>query len=248
MNDRQLLNVAVLIDTENVSAGYADRLFDQIASIGCATVRRGYGDFTGLWSAAWARAFEQHAITPRQLFSAGKGKNSADIALVIDAMDLLNQGAVGAFCLVSGDSDFTPLALRIREQGIPLYGYGNAKSPERLRNACKKFTYLENMGFVSRTLPWRSSMISARPLDEAANLLRRAIAHTEIREGWALIGEVELQLVRMGPDFDPRSYGMDNLLDLVRRTKKFDVDLRDDTGPRLRLKRKDARRSVAHDK
>ncbi|TIT73302.1 MAG: NYN domain-containing protein [Mesorhizobium sp.] len=94
MSDRQSPNVAVLIDTENVSAGYADRLFDQIASIGCATVRRGYGDFTGLWSAAWARAFERHAITPRQQFSAGRGKNSADIALVIDAMDLLNQGAI----------------------------------------------------------------------------------------------------------------------------------------------------------
>ncbi|TIL80809.1 MAG: NYN domain-containing protein [Mesorhizobium sp.] len=247
MSDRQSPNVAVLIDTENVSAGYADRLFDQIASIGCATVRRGYGDFTGLWSAAWAKAFERHAITPRQQFSAGRGKNSADIALVIDAMDLLNQGAIGAICLVSGDSDFTPLALRIREQGVPLYGYGNAKSPERLRNACKKFTYLENMGFRSQPLPWRSSLTSPRPLQEAASLLRRAIAHAAIRDGWALIGEVELQLVRMGPDFDPRGYGVDSLLELVRRTRKFDVDLRDDTGPRLRLKRKASKQSGSAD-
>ncbi|PBB45538.1 Maebl [Mesorhizobium sp. WSM3866] len=174
MNDRQLPNVAVLIDTENVSAGYADRLFDQVASIGCATVRRGYGDFTGLWSASWARAFERHAIAPRQQFSAGRGKNSADIALVIDAMDLLNQSAIGAICLVSGDSDFTPLALRVREQGVPLFGYGNAKSPERLRSACKKFTYLENLGIVPRAMPWRSSQTSLQPVDEAASLLRRA--------------------------------------------------------------------------
>ncbi|MCF6117112.1 NYN domain-containing protein [Mesorhizobium muleiense] len=245
MNVSQIPNIAVLIDAENVPARFADRLFEEIASIGHASVRRGYGDFTGLWSAAWASAFARHAVVPRQQFSVGRGKNSADIALVVDAMDLLNEGALDAICLVSGDSDFCPLALRIREKGVPLYGFGGSDTPERFRQSCRRFFYLENLLQNDAAASAASNTKVLQPVANASSVLRRALVHAQSQEGWVQLADAEQQLLRLRADFDPRTYGHRSLLGLVSRMKEFAIDLHGDGGPRIRLRRKSQRRSGA---
>ena len=127
--------LAVLIDADNASAKIADGLFEEIAKIGEASVRRIYGDFSNPRSRAWADTLSRHAIIPQQQFAYTTGKNASDITLVIDAMDLLHSGRFDGFCLVSSDSDFTRLAARIREQGIDVFGFGEQKTPESFRQA-----------------------------------------------------------------------------------------------------------------
>src|SRR5271155_332610 len=137
--------LAVLIDADNASAKIADGLFEEIAKIGEASVRRIYGDFSNPRSKGWADTLSKHAIIPQQQFAYTTGKNASDITLVIDAMDLLHSGRFDGFCLVSSDSDFTRLASRLREQGADVFGFGEQKTPESFRQACRKFIYTENL-------------------------------------------------------------------------------------------------------
>jgi hypothetical protein len=137
--------LAVLIDADNTSAKIVDGLFEEIAKIGEASVRRIYGDFSHSRSKSWADTLSKHAIIPQQQFAYTTGKNASDITLVIDAMDLLHSGRFDGFCLVSSDSDFTRLAARIREQGVDVFGFGEHKTPESFRQACRRFVYTENL-------------------------------------------------------------------------------------------------------
>src|SRR5450432_3149973 len=142
---QRLPRFAVLIDADNTSPQIAGGLFEEVAKFGEASVRRIYGDFSGTKLKSWSDILQKHAIDPYQQFSYTKGKNASDIALVIDAMDLLHSGRFDGFCLVSSDSDFTRLASRLREQGADVYGFGKQKTPESFRQACRKFIYTENL-------------------------------------------------------------------------------------------------------
>lgn len=137
--------LAVLIDADNTSAQWAEAIFEEVATIGEASVRRIYGDFSGTLLASWQRKLAAHAVVPHQQFAYTKGKNSSDIALVIDAMDLLHSGRFDGFVLVSSDSDFTRLASRVREQGLDVFGIGRRSTPESFRKACKRFILIENL-------------------------------------------------------------------------------------------------------
>ena len=137
--------LAVLIDADNTSAKWAEAVFEEIATIGEASVRRIYGDFSGTQLVSWQQKLAAHAVVPHQQFAYTKGKNSSDIALVIDAMDLLHSGRFDGFVLVSSDSDFTRLASRIREQGLDAFGIGRQSTPESFRKACKRFIFIENL-------------------------------------------------------------------------------------------------------
>ena len=132
MADAASRKLAVLIDADNTSPKVADGLFDEVAKIGEASLRRIYGDFSKGQQAGWEKVLARHAILPSQQFAYTTGKNSTDITLVIDAMDLLHSGRFDGFCLVSSDSDFTRLAARIREQGVDVYGIGQAEDPRGL--------------------------------------------------------------------------------------------------------------------
>ena len=145
MAEPRASRLAVLIDADNASPRIAAGLFEEIAKIGEASVRRIYGDFSGTRLKAWADILSKHAIIPYQQFAYTTGKNASDIALVIDAMDLLHSGRFDGFCLVSSDSDFTRLASRVREQGLDAYGFGQRKTPEAFRQACKRFFFTENL-------------------------------------------------------------------------------------------------------
>ena len=137
--------LAVLIDADNTAPKWAEAIFEEIATLGEASVRRIYGDFSGPHLRSWEKKLAGLAVIPHQQFAYTKGKNSSDIALVIDAMDLMHTGRFDGFVLVSSDSDFARLASRLREQGLQVYGIGKTNTPEAFRKACKRFIFVENL-------------------------------------------------------------------------------------------------------
>src|SRR6478672_3198548 len=173
--------LAILIDADNTSPRIAAGLFEEIASLGEASVRRIYGDFLGQRLKSWADILQKYAIDPYQQFAYTTGKNASDIALVIDAMDLLHSGRFDGFCLVSSDSDFTRLASRIREEGADVFGFGEQKTPESFRQACTRFIYTENLtanlevGQAAAASQARTKSGSA----QAAPLIEQAIVSME---------------------------------------------------------------------
>ena len=242
--------LAVLIDADNTSPRIADGLFDEIAKIGEASVRRIYGDFSSPRLKSWTDILSNHAIIPHQNFAYTAGKNASDIALVIDAMDLLHSGRFDGFCLVSSDSDFTRLAARIREQGIDVYGFGAQKTPESFRQACRRFIYTENL-LPEAPAPDRDPLPEAKPLQPpsaALPLLRKVIAQMDDEGGWVWLGAVGQRLANLAPDFDPRTYGHAKLGDLVQKTGSFEVDRPKGGGAvRIRLKPAPERKTAKKD-
>src|SRR3954468_14927839 len=144
-DESRLHRLAILIDADNTSPRIVAGLFEEIAKFGEASVRRIYGDFSSPRLKSWADILQKYAIDPYQQFAYTTGKNASDIALVIDAMDLLHSGRFNGFCLVSSDSDFTRLASRLREQGGDVYGFGAQTTPESFRQACRRFIYTEKL-------------------------------------------------------------------------------------------------------
>jgi len=230
--------LAVLIDADNASAQIVDGLFEEIAKIGEASVRRIYGDFSSDRSRGWSKRLAEHAIIPQQQFAYVTGKNASDITLVIDAMDLLHSGRFDGFCLVSSDSDFTRLASRIREQGVDVYGFGEQKTPASFRQACRRFIYTENLlpapsGGQDAASPVRAPL---EPLANAAAALRKVVEQMETEDGWVSLGAVGTQIFNLISDFDPRTYGARKLSELIRKTNVFDIDNPENGRTRIRLK------------
>lgn len=222
-NSSRSARLAVLIDADNASAKIADGLFDEIAKLGEASVRRIYGDFASTRSKAWVDILAKHAIIPHQQFAYTTGKNASDITLVIDAMDLLHSGRFDGFCLVSSDSDFTRLAARIREEGVDVFGFGEHKTPESFRQACRRFIYTENL---LPEVPAADAKATTKPLQaltHAAKLLNKIVAEMESDDGWVNLGEVGNRLANSTSDFDSRTYGAKKLSDLVRKIDTLEL-------------------------
>ncbi|WP_434734504.1 NYN domain-containing protein (plasmid) [Rhizobium sp. YTUHZ044] len=238
--------LAVLIDADNASAKIVDGLFEEIAKIGEASVRRIYGDFANARSKAWIDVLARHAIIPQQQFAYTTGKNASDITLVIDAMDLLHSGRFDGFCLVSSDSDFTRLASRIREQGIDVFGFGEQKTPESFRQACRRFIYTENLAPSVASNGAGTVQVASplRPPSAATPIIKRAIAQMETDDGWILLNVVGKQLANLASDFDPRTFGFKKLGDLVKKTNAFEVDHAEGRPFRIRLKAAPTKNSV----
>lgn len=201
--------LAVLIDADNVPSQIATRLFEEIDKIGQTAVRRIYGDFSGTQLKAWAEIIPAHAVKAHQNFASTSHKNASDIALVIDAMDLLYTGRFEGFCLVSSDSDFTGLAMRIREQGIAVYGFSERKTPKSFRNACHKFIEIEK--FHSNHIKPDKHPTNAIPL------IKDAISKYANDDGWA-------SLAQIGQVVKARDYGRAKLSNLVKETGCFELD------------------------
>lgn len=230
--------LAVLIDADNTSAKIADRMFEEIAQLGEASVRRIYGDFTRTALRGWTEILSKHAIIAHQQFAYVTGKNASDIALVIDAMDLMHSGRFDGFCLVSSDSDFTRLAARIREQGLDVFGFGERKTPESFRQACRRFIYIENLLAEPRAAqPGAAVSVPAKqPPSAALPILRKAIAQMDSEDGWVGLGPLGQRLANFTSDFDPRTYGCAKLSDLIRKSGGFEIDSSEGRRLRVRLK------------
>ncbi len=218
--------LAVLIDADNAPAKIADRLFEEIAKIGDASVRRIYGDFADERLKKWAEVLPRHAIIPQQQFAYVTGKNATDIALVIDAMDLLHSGRFDGFCLVSSDSDFTRLALRIREQGSDVFGFGGKKTAESFRKACREFFFTETLLPPAPAKVSTAKQTTPTPLDaEAATpIILDAMMRMPNEDGWVALSGVGSELASRWPDFTCKAYGFRNLSKLARKISVFEVD------------------------
>jgi uncharacterized LabA/DUF88 family protein len=232
--------LAVLIDADNASAKHAHRLFEEIAKLGEASVRRIYGDFSSQRLKPWAEILAQYAIIPQQQYAYASGKNTSDIAMVIDAMDLLHSGRFEGFCLVSSDSDFTRLESRIREQGVDVYGFGEKRTPQSFRQACRRFIYVDNL-LLPETFTLEVKAVTAmQPLGAAILLLRKVLSQVESEDGWVSLSLLGQRLSIMATDFDQRTYGYIKLSDLVRITGAFEMDQAETGGLRVRIKPKTA--------
>ncbi|MDO4696920.1 MAG: NYN domain-containing protein [Neisseria sp.] len=240
MNHISDKKLAVLIDADNAPADIIDRLLAEIAKYGIASVKRIYGDWShGLNK--WKAALLPHAIIPVQQFAYTKGKNATDMALVIDAMDLLYSGNFDGFCIVSSDSDFTRLASRLRESGLTVYGFGEKKTPEAFRQACDKFIYTEifrpekqNSG-KNRNSSANKHTGDADAHAAMVKMITRAVRENADDLGWANLGPIGSYINKTHPDFDPRLYGFSKLSELIKSLDLFEH--RTDANNQMQMRR-----------
>jgi len=212
------LNFAVLIDADNASPLVFSEILSEVAKIGEVTVKRIYGDFSSPHSTRWTDVIHKHAVMPRQQFAFTKGKNATDILLVIDAMDLLHTGRFDGFCLVSSDSDFTSLAMRLRDGGVMVVGFGEKKAPEAFRNACQRFVFTEVLRDAINA-PATGEAKTGDELQEPVfpdEFFLAALAQAKGDAEWVNLGAYGTHLIKLRSDFDPRLLRYDRLISLVK--------------------------------
>ncbi|MFZ5429409.1 MAG: NYN domain-containing protein [Bacteroidota bacterium] len=230
------LKLAVLIDAENVPYQNVKAMLEEITKYGIPTTKRIYGDWTRNVTSGWKGVLLENAITPIQQYSYTSGKNSSDSAMIIDAMDILYSGKVNGFCIVSSDSDFTRLAIRLRESGMKVIGIGEKKTPNPFIVACDKFIYLEILNPLyqeaesepektDKEAPVRKSLHSVDK--ETIKLISASITDLADEGGWAFLGDVGNLINKKRPEFDPRNYGFLKLTPMLKAlTRNFEIDER----------------------
>jgi len=241
--------IALLIDADNAPASKIDLVLAEVARHGVANVRRAYGNWKSPNIKSWEAVLHEYAIRPIQQFAYSSGKNASDMAMVIDAMDLLYAGNLDGFAIVSSDADFTPLVMRLLTDGMKVYGFGEKKTPLPFVNACSKFTYVEALGgpAVDNGQSGSPAPKDAQELRSDARLvqmLRSAVEAGSGDDGWTRLDVVGSQIGNQA-SFDPRNYGYRKLSDLVRATGLFEIR---EEGKLLWLRDKPRRRAPARKK
>ncbi len=234
--DKNNLRLAVLIDADNTFKviDTIDALFEEISKFGEASIRRIYGDWTESRLNRWKEILPKYAIQPIQQYANTKGKNSTDSALIIDAMDLLYTAPLDGFCIVSSDSDFTKLAVRLRESGKKVYGFGEDKTPDSLVNACNQFIdigILNNPTSSDATQPEKNNVNLPRKTNQELSMDTRLVSHIRTAidalsedDGYAHMGEIKKHIIKNLPAFDSRKYGYAKFSDLIKAIGLFEVD------------------------
>ncbi|MBF4470024.1 MULTISPECIES: NYN domain-containing protein [Flavobacterium] len=244
------LKLAVLIDADNVPYSNVKGMMEEIANFGTPTTKRIYADWTKPNANGWKSVLLEHAITPIQQYSYTTGKNSSDSALIIDAMDLLYSGKLDGFCIVSSDSDFTRLAIRLRESGMKVIGIGEKKTPSAFIAACDRFVFIEVLdGAIKKTrkttnaqskapkptatVPAESKKaaekeISVKIDNKTIELIEDSLDAIGDEDGWAFLGDVGNLIVKKKPEFDPRNYGFSKLTPMLKSmTDILEIDERE---------------------
>lgn len=225
--------IALLIDCDNVSHKSINGVLEELAKQGMVNVRHAHGDWNGTALTGWRDELHPHAIRPMQQFAYTKGKNATDAAMIIDAMDLLHSGKVDAFALMTSDSDFTPLVMRILESGLPVYGFGEAKTPKPFVDACSTFVFTENLAHdkeekLDRAKPSKKLAKNELRKDTAlVKLLRTAVEQTSEDDDWAQLSRVG-QYIANNSSFSPLNYGYKKLIDLIKASDLFKLESKDD--------------------
>lgn len=218
--------IALLIDADNAPAAKIDVILAEVARHGVANVRRAYGNWKSQHLSGWEKVLHEYAIRPIQQFAYSTGKNASDMAMVIDAMDLMYARNLDGFAIVSSDADFTPLVMRLRNDGYSVYGFGQEKTPAPFVKACSTFLYLEKLGALGESE--NGGAVTPRTTGELQDdrellqLLRSAVASEADDDGWTHLGAVGTHLRNQG-SFDPRNYGYRNLSALIEATGLFEV-------------------------
>lgn len=237
--------IAVLIDADNAPASKISDILNDLATYGECNIRRAYGNWTKPGLKSWISELHDAAIRPMQQFDLTTQKNASDMALAIDAVDLLHASRPDAFAIVSSDSDFTPLVHYLREQGAAVYGYGREKTPSPFQSACTRFTVLEQLGEDDEEVDQEGSSSTERKTPAAkpaapakggrqtptvdlkgnsglVRLLRSAIAGAAGEDGWATVQQVGSQ-IRNQSSLDWRNYGYATLTKLLAATELFEL-------------------------
>ncbi len=243
--------LAVLIDADNVPRGTLKGIMEEIALYGTPTIKRIYGDWTSPNISGWKSSLLENAVTPVQQYSYTTGKNSTDSAMIIDAMDILYTEKVDGFVLVSSDSDFTRLAIRLREAGMMVIGIGEKKTPSPFIVACDKFIYIEviRQHTVESTVPDSSLPADKRKqqrsrgegessLKDIEKMIAESIADlsnlTSDTGGSVFMGELGNLILKKQPDFDCRNYGFKSLSAMIKSMDRFEVEFRPTTDPNIK--------------
>jgi hypothetical protein len=239
------LKLAVLIDADNVPYSNVKGMMEEITKYGTPTTKRIYADWTKPNANGWKSVLLEHAITPIQQYSYTVGKNSSDSAMIIDAMDLLYSDKVDGFCIVSSDSDFTRLAIRLRESGMKVIGIGEKKTPNSFIVACDRFIYIEVLdGAIKKKKPKPNvstpasdtkgikktveKEVSIKIDNPTIELIEDTIDAIGDDDGWAFLGDVGNLIVKKKPEFDPRSFGFSKLTPMLKSlTDVLEIDERD---------------------
>lgn len=235
------LNLAVLIDGDNIPSAYVKEMMEEIAKYGNPTIKRIYGDWTNPRLGKWKNVLLENAITPIQQYGYTQGKNATDSAMIIDAMDILYSGKVNGFCIVSSDSDFTRLATRLREAGMQVFGIGERKTPNPFIVACDKFIYIEILksqaeenidnGGIKPKVDNKVDKITPKEL----RFIATTIDDVADDDGWAFLGDVGSLLQKKQPNFDARNYGFQKLTPLINSIPHFEIERREDSKGRKKL-------------
>lgn len=230
------LNLAVLIDGDNIPSAHVKEMMEEVAKYGNPTIKRIYGDWTKPSLNKWKNVLLENAITPIQQYGYTSGKNATDSAMIIDAMDILYSGKVNGFCLVSSDSDFTRLATRLREAGMQVIGIGEKKTPSPFIVACDKFIYIE---ILKKRTQEKAEQKEETPVDKITQadikLITTTINDLSDEDGWAFLGDVGSLLLKKQPNFDSRNYGFEKLTPLIQSIGIFEVDQRENLKSRHKL-------------
>lgn len=225
-------NIALLIDADNASPDALDAVLTVLAELGTVNVRRAYGNWEKASLKGWREMTHRHAIEPQQQFDVTPGKSATDMKMIIDAMDLLYRGRVSGFGIMSSDSDFMPLAMRIRQDGLPVYGFGEAKTPQSFQQACSRF--IDVRGLIAA----EKDANTPKPIDEAviALLVDAYKAAKPDDKGYVSLSSVG-QLAGNRSSFDVRSFGFKRLSDLIQAVPIFATERREDGRIFVRRKR-----------
>ena len=232
------INMAVLIDGDNIPSAHVKEMMEELAKYGNPTIKRIYGDWTRPGLKKWKNLLLENAITPIQQYGYTTGKNATDSAMIIDAMDILYSGKVNGFCLVSSDSDFTRLATRLREAGMQVIGIGEKKTPNPFIVACDKFIYIEIL--KKKTLQkTENKEVPEVTVDSITKkeikLISSTINDLSDEEGWAFLGDVGSLLLKKQPNFDSRNFGFEKLTPLIKSTGKFEIERRENQKNKYKL-------------
>lgn len=229
MSDTTLRNIALLIDADNTSPQAIDPVLTVMAELGQVNIRRAYGNFAKDNLSRWDKITNKFGIRPQQQFDISKGKNATDMAMTIDAIDLLYQGKVDGFGIMTSDSDFTPLVTRLRQDGILVYGFGEKKTPEPFQAVCTRFLYIDELIASTRDdAPDTNAQAKQGAVDDLHELI--LAAYREARrddEGYASLQQVG-QIAGNRSSFDVRNYGFTRLSDLFASLGNFKVERRGD--------------------
>ncbi len=228
------LNIAVLIDGDNIPSAYIGEMIEEVTKYGNPTIKRIYGDWTRPGLTKWKSLLLENAITPIQQYGYTTGKNATDSAMIIDAMDILYSEKVHGFCLVSSDSDFTRLATRLREAGKLVIGIGEKKTPNPFVVACDKFIYIEILKKLTQESKDTRGGID-KVWDKEISLIASSINDLSDDSGWAFLGDVWNLIQKKRPSFDARNYGFEKLTPLIVATGKFEISERENTNSRFKL-------------
>lgn len=225
-NDRagaRNLNIALLIDADNASPASLDSVLTVLAELGAVNIRRIYGNWSKAALKGWSELVHRYAIEPHQQFDVTKGKNATDMKMTIDAMDLLFGGHVDGFGIMSSDSDFAPLVMRLKQNGLPVYGFGRASTPQSFQQACTRFIFVDKLMEVKAD----ETVARAGVDQEVTDLLIAALKDAKRDErGFASLSEVG-QRAGNRSSFDARNYGFSRLSDLVAAIPIFQTETRE---------------------